>query len=280
MTQFVYRNNLDAEIWLQTSAEVNALCHQAFNLAYARVQVESARSTSERVCVVSDLDETMLDNSAFNEYLAVSGDLFKETENWNAYCAEGVSLANPGAVVFAQRIRKLKEQRGGLQLIFVTSRRENLRAVTVANLVKVGILLENETEPYLSTAPESSLLFMSKMASFNNKYEQYDYLRNQRGFEILVTLGDNGSDFALELGKGSGDIPSHEQRVGYVEQQREAFGEKWIVFPNPVYGQYLTSLRTNAGQVFDNGATDEKKEPLTLESTPKIQFLKPWVPRT
>src|SRR5262249_39410565 len=63
--------NLDASLWVQTSAEYAACCRQTYQLAWKRLQerlAERAKATegdTKRSAVVLDLDETVLDNSPY-----------------------------------------------------------------------------------------------------------------------------------------------------------------------------------------------------------------------
>src|SRR5262249_13477874 len=64
---------LDANTWLQTSGEFHALCLQTYRFAGERLAQRLAARRPEaiksgetrRFAVVMDLDETVLDNSAF-----------------------------------------------------------------------------------------------------------------------------------------------------------------------------------------------------------------------
>ncbi|MEK6257447.1 MAG: HAD family acid phosphatase, partial [Planctomycetota bacterium] len=58
--------SIDSNLYMQTAAEHRAACHQAFNLATMRLQQKLCCVRDRRpVAVVLDLDETVLDNGAF-----------------------------------------------------------------------------------------------------------------------------------------------------------------------------------------------------------------------
>ena len=68
---------LDANLWMQISAEYRACCYQAYNLARRRL-IERLQSPppggwAKPPAVVLDLDETVLDNSAFQTRLTRNG---------------------------------------------------------------------------------------------------------------------------------------------------------------------------------------------------------------
>src|SRR3954466_13712198 len=57
---------LDASLYMQTAAEYRACCYQAYHLAALRLRnAAAARKPGEKLAVVMDLDETVLDNAGF-----------------------------------------------------------------------------------------------------------------------------------------------------------------------------------------------------------------------
>src|SRR4051812_44367130 len=66
---------LDANLWLHTSAEYRACCLQTYSLATRQLQKKLAETPKEGkpLGVVMDLDETVLDNSAFQTALYRQG---------------------------------------------------------------------------------------------------------------------------------------------------------------------------------------------------------------
>lgn len=56
---------LDANLYMETSAEYRACCYQAYNLALFRLKAAMAQAKSGNFAVVMDLDETAVDNSGF-----------------------------------------------------------------------------------------------------------------------------------------------------------------------------------------------------------------------
>ena len=99
-----YHNNIDALVWLDTSAEQCALYHQAF--ALAKLQVEAALKTAPdptKLCVFSDCDETLLDNSEYNSWLVMTGRNFTN-DTWDQYCKAKRSRACSGAVAFTNGV--------------------------------------------------------------------------------------------------------------------------------------------------------------------------------
>src|SRR5580765_474488 len=51
-------------LWQQTAAEYRALCYQAFNIAALRLnEIPGKKFRKEKLAIITDLDETILDNS-------------------------------------------------------------------------------------------------------------------------------------------------------------------------------------------------------------------------
>src|SRR5579875_890289 len=53
-------------LWQQTAAEYRALCYQAYNIATLRLQQLSRKTKRKKnLAIITDIDETVLDNSYF-----------------------------------------------------------------------------------------------------------------------------------------------------------------------------------------------------------------------
>ena len=57
----------------QNAAEYEALCLQAFNVAQLRLDEALAKKGNKPLAIVTDIDETFLDNSPFEAYCAKNG---------------------------------------------------------------------------------------------------------------------------------------------------------------------------------------------------------------
>ena len=59
---------IQAQVWTQNSAEYRALCYQAFNTA--RLNLDSFLSSDKKfnkpLAIITDVDETVLDNSPYD----------------------------------------------------------------------------------------------------------------------------------------------------------------------------------------------------------------------
>ncbi len=207
---------MQAVLWQQNAAEYRALCYQAYNTAKWRLQqlLAETGATTEKLAIVTDIDETVLDNSPFEAKLIQTKDTYSETEwaNWvNRQEAEAV----PGAVGFLNYA-----QSQGVEVFYVSNRSEAAEKATIANLKSLGFPYADEAHLLLKTDDSA------KKSRFNEVAEQH---------KILLFIGDNLSDFTSKF-----RVPSTQKRNALADQLQDDFGKKFIVLPNPMYGDWET----------------------------------------
>ncbi|MFA6335117.1 MAG: HAD family acid phosphatase, partial [Bacteroidales bacterium] len=84
-------------LWHQTSAEYRALCYQAFNTARSYLEtVLATRQPGEKFAIVTDLDETILDNS-LPEAKGIKEDKPYDPAEWKKWVDLSAATAIPGA---------------------------------------------------------------------------------------------------------------------------------------------------------------------------------------
>lgn len=274
-----YFNNVDALVWRDTSAEQAALYRQAFHWARWRVETlakTDGRSLKPRYCVFTDCDETILDNSEFHGWLQMTGRNFHPL-SWNDFCNARRSRACPGAVPFAIWLAE-----SGIELFYVTSRSSATRAATVDNLAMLGFPV---TASDASEDPMVTRVFMADMphpdgaAGTWTRWQQYEWITAHRRLQPLLWLGDNLSDFR----SGYKDLRWDLRRQLAEGEDRENWGTRFVVMPNPVYGDWMrnyTSLRDGRPLVDDAGSLLTTplpvREPVLPTRTPKIAELAIW----
>jgi hypothetical protein len=149
---------------------------------------------------------------------------------------------------------------------------------TARNLVKLEVLSEEELEKEENegTKPEHAFttpLFMKGMPEvfvqrpdgketfdLANKFMQRIFCGQARGFEIILSLGDNLSDYAEYYGRvfdpsgspAKGEFPTIASRRASVLQDLNLFGRDFILLPNATYGGWLSAFEMN-----HLGASDE-----------------------
>lgn len=225
---------LDSNLFMQTSAEYRACCLQAYNLAAAKVKqhLASRRDPATPAAVIMDLDETVFDNSGFQaaqvrSRLAVDPRLLEE---WERDHEQHVALV-PGAKRFIDGARKQ-----GVMVFFVSNRQQKYLRQARASLALNGIPVDDDA--FLKLNPDPS--DRNKTARFDEVREKYD---------VLLMVGDNLRDFDEKfkcgpLGKGTSTELrlAIEARKARVDEEEGSWGDRWIILPNPAYGEWTVPL--------------------------------------
>ena len=210
-----------AVLWQQTAAEYKALCYQAFNIAQFRIQTmpEDQLRGGKVPAVVLDLDETVLDNSPYNGYLILENKNY-ERSSWEEWISREEAELIPGASTF---IDFLHEK--GIEVYFISNRTEPELSSTINNLKTKGIDVDKEKVLLRKDSREKNLRRM-KVAEQNN---------------IIMLIGDNLGDFNNVFEE---DVTITERKAR-VDKFKEKFGAKFIILPNPMYGDWERTLNTN-----------------------------------
>ena len=213
---------LMAVAWYQHSAEMAALYYQGFNIAQQRLdQAVDTNRAGKKLAVVVDIDETMLDNSPFEATLINNADF---REGWYNWTSKASAKALPGALEFAQYVQSKQ-----VEIFYITNRDDNERSVTLKNL-------QNQNFPF---ATEDHLLTRSDLSysTGNTSSKAGRRAKVAESHEIILLIGDNLNDFS-ELFEAR-DSNNGKQAV---YENREQFGRKFIVLPNPMYGAWEKPL--------------------------------------
>ena len=218
-----------AILWTQSSAEYRALAYQTFVLARLRLD-ENLRRSQRRAAVIVDADETVLDNSRFQAELVLRG-LPYDPQAWRAWCQRAEAGAVPGAVDFLTYAA-----RRGVKVFYITNRRQAEKAGTIANLQKLGFL----------NVSDETVMVREEGASPSKESRRQKVAARYR---IVLLVGDNLNDFSDHF---SGK--SIAERAAQVDRERAEFGTRFIVVPNPMYGDWENAVYENR-----SGLTDAEK---------------------
>lgn len=233
--------------WFQNSGEYKALCYQAYNaakMAYDELSVSS--DSDKKKAVVVDVDETVLDNSYFNSDLVGTENAYSD-KLWVDWINKESATAVPGALEFLKYVN----EKGG-EVFYVTNRKEkgdiSLTEPTSNNLKELGFPNVDEAHMMLRTAESS------KEARRKKILENY---------EIVLFVGDNLSDFSEDF-----EVKGNDARSKKVAEEKDQFGKRYIVIPNPIYGDWEGNL---ADDYF--GKSPEEKSQTRLKSLTNIKGL-------
>lgn len=205
--------------WVQQSGEYGALAYQAFNAA--RRAFDNAKVPAGRKkAVIVDLDETMIDNSAYAAWRVKQGVPYTKP-TWARWMADEQAKAIPGAVAFARYVNS----HGG-RMFYITNRDDTSYEATLNNLKKLGF-------PGLSR--ETVVL----RKDVSNKQARFDHVKSL-GYDVVVYAGDNLNDF----GSAFYGRNNRERRLMVAAHQAK-FGIQFIILPNPNYGDWITGMATD-----------------------------------
>jgi 5'-nucleotidase (lipoprotein e(P4) family) len=230
--------------WYQHSSEMTALYYQGFNIARERLDDAVAANKQEKpLAVVVDIDETMLNNSPFETSLITNSD---DLKGWYGWTSKASAKPLPGALEFAKYAESRK-----VEIFYITNRDDKEHAVTLKNLQNEGFPFA--TDDHLFT--KSDLSYTTGNTS--SKAGRRAVVAEKH--KIILLIGDNLNDFS-EIFEDRSVNDGKEA----VANNREEFGRKFIILPNPMYGAWEKPLYD-----YREGLTDEQKTQLLKEKLEK-----------
>lgn len=197
--------------WYRASAEQHALFVQTYRNATTAVQQLAAAQSGKAWGVIMDADETVLDNSMYQQSRGGRG---YSPETWEAWVRSKKATALPGAADFINRVRAL-----GGKVAVVTNREENVCLDTEQNLRSVGLNVDEVLCKASASSDKNPRFSAVQAGSAPSKLP---------AMKVVMWLGDNIQDFptlSQDIRKGGA--------AGFAE-----FGKTWFVLPNPLYGSW------------------------------------------
>lgn len=214
---------VDGKLWSslfqQKAAEYQALCLQAFNIARLRIDQALQQTSAKPRAIITDIDETFLDNSPYAVHQALTGKDY-EAASWNAWTAKGVADTLAGGWSFFTYAASKD-----IEVFYVTNRDEQERPGTMANLKRYNF-------PF---ADNDHLIMRKDISSKEPRRQQI-----AAKFDIVLLLGDNLADFSDLF-----DKKTTAERSSNVLQSAAAFGNRFIVLPNANYGGWEDAIYLN-----------------------------------
>ena len=204
-------------LWYQLSAERQALCYQAFNLAKKNID-EKLKNPESKLppAVVVDVDETMLDNSPY-EGKCIKTKSSYTSESWKEWTDKASAKPVTGAVEFCNYAKQK-----GVEVFYISNRKVEELESTMNNMRELGF-------PYIR---ETNFMFKDESSG---KEERRKKVREN--YNILLLIGDNLIDFD-EIFEPRMD----NYGINVVIENRNNFGDKFIILPNPIYGDWEKAL--------------------------------------
>lgn len=220
-----------SNLYMQTAAEYRAICLQIYESAEQRLEtiLQAKQLAFPKPAVVMDLDETVLDNSAFQAFLYQNNLEYTEAL-WDVYekdYPDEVTLV-PGAKDFIA-----KAESNGVTIVYISNRSEANRPSTIKALERLGI----------NTSNINVRLWLKKKGESSDKSARRDEAALR--FNILLHIGDNLRDFSeafamAKLGPSAAEanLADVERRYAAVDSAASHWGVDWFILPNPVYGEW------------------------------------------
>jgi len=218
-----------AVLYQQQSAEMRALCYQAF--AMGKLAVEKAireHKGSKQMAVVVDIDDTMLDNSPYQAQAILEN--FQYPTKWDEWCMQANAKPMPGAVEFMQYV-----QSKNIDIFYVSNRKAKLNEATAKNLANLGFPQVEDKHLMLQTA---------ELCKENRRK------KIQETHDIILLVGDNVNDF-FNFTENKGV----EERIRIIDSLQNDFGFKYIMLPNTTYGDWEGAIYN-----YDYAQAESKKD--------------------
>jgi len=168
------------------------------------------------LAVITDLDETAIDNGLQYGWMYKNNRTFNP-KDWDEWCKMKKATAIPGSLDFFNYADAHK-----VDIYYVSNRDQSQLGATIENMKSLGF-------PQLSSG---HFLFKVKESSKQNRRNEIAKTHN-----IVLLLGDNLNDFdAVYEGK------SIAGRKAEVDKTAKEWGEKFVVLPNAIYGEWENAL--------------------------------------
>ena len=210
------RENTMGSLWYQNAAEVDALYQQGYNVATNKLKELLKQPTDKPYSIVLDIDETVLSNIPFQVKMVKDGTAFNP-KLWDEWVQKAEAKPVAGAKEFLQFADKNK-----VQIYYISDRTDAQVDATIKNLEAQGLPVQGRDH-----------LMFKKEGDKSKEGRRQEVLKHTN---LVMLFGDNLVDFAEFSTKSEAD------RDKMFEQLKAEFGDKFIIFPNPMYGSWESAV--------------------------------------
>ena len=210
------RENTMGSLWYQNAAEVDALYQQGYNVATNKLKELLKQPTDKPYSIVLDIDETVLSNIPFQVKMIKDGTAFNP-KLWDEWVQKAEATPVAGAKEFLQFADKNK-----VQIYYISDRTDAQVDATIKNLEAQGLPVQGRDH-----------LMFKKEGDKSKEGRRQEVLKHTN---LVMLFGDNLVDFAEFSTKSEAD------RDKMFEQLKAEFGDKFIIFPNPMYGSWESAV--------------------------------------
>ena len=286
------REILYATLWMQHSTEYQAAALQAFESARSQLKTATKCGSAEAgqlrqskgtcgtkspwakrpAAIVFDLDETLLDNSAYQAFRVKQRELHDD-ERWDTWVKSEEALEIAGALDFVKSASKAARiyyvsNRACRQPIYKASTEQQLRnqcpqlLYTMERMQKLGFPKSND---------QSSFYLKGMYAGLESKEDIRRKIAADHRISMLV--GDDLEDFV-------------QSRAAYAENEAmlsRLWGKRWFIIPNPAYGSWPGVLSADMEQEVTKACdplepVEKDRCAYRLQYQARMAKLKTWLP--
>lgn len=215
-SSLVTQGPLWGAVWQQKASEYKALCFQAYNTAKLQLDILLKEPHSKPLAVVTDIDETILDNSPYQVHSALKNEEYSDA-TWMEWTKRVDCDTVPGGLSFFQYAKSK-----GVSVFYITNRLEAEREQTLKELQRWNFPDATNENLILKTAGSGKGPRRDKVSA---------------NYEIVMLFGDNLSDFSSVF-----DKKPQTERDDQTRNNAALFGSKFIVLPNTMYGDWEGAL--------------------------------------
>ena len=222
--------NIMSVLYQQTAAERLAGSLQTFRSAKQALDNALADPSwsalpgqdvqGKRSAIIVDVDETVLDNTAYEARMILDGT--KYPEGWVNWGKEAVATEVPGAKDFLNYAASK-----GVTIFYVTNRVIELKESTKKNLTKLDIPWDQGID---------TVLMRGENNWDSNKGPRRELIGEK--YRVLLMVGDNLGDFV----DAKDNNLSPEKRKEIVRAYSDYWGVKWFMIQNIAYGDWEGAL--------------------------------------
>jgi 5'-nucleotidase (lipoprotein e(P4) family) len=208
-----------AVAWKQTAAEYRALCYQAYNLARMRIDLALAEVHDKPLAVITDVDDTILHAGSYWGHIVANDRDFFDDDLWDAWIPRNLVTAVPGALEFFSYC----EERG-VEVFYVTSRDQGERSFEFA--------LQHLKLLHMPYADDAHLTVFRDTSDKSPAREKI-----AKTHDLAFLIGDNLNDYKRDY-----YVTGVGERIALMERDRDDYGSKFIVLPNPTDGHWVRAI--------------------------------------
>ncbi len=210
--------------YYQQSGAVAAIQLQTYKLATQSFKkLLAAYHGDKKPAVVSDIDETIFDNSPLFVRDMEHCHVYTSWDTWGQWERKGDPTLIPGSKAFLDYVNSQ-----GVKIYYVTGRMPKNKSYTLASMRKLGL-------PQVS-ADNTIVIWSGSKAT--------QFAKISKDYNIIMLLGDQLADFGATF---EGKLTTAQRRA-LVMKNADNFGTKWIVLPDSAYGPW-THAKLNAWTV-------------------------------